>query len=144
MLIGEYTHAIDEKNRVSLPAKFRVEMGKKLVICPGLDNCLWVFTVKEWKRFSENLAESQMFLSDNRRFNRFILGGAVEADVDSNGRILVPDFLRSRAKLKSKVALIGVETRVEIWDEDAWKIYKTEVEKEADALAEKLGQVGMI
>jgi len=144
MLIGEYTHAIDEKNRVSLPAKFRTEMGKKLVICPGLDNCLWVFTVKEWKRFSENLAESQMFLSDNRRFNRFILGGAVEADVDSNGRILVPDFLKSRAGLKSKVALIGVETRVEIWDEDAWKIYKTEVEKEADALAEKLGQVGMI
>lgn len=144
MLIGEYTHTIDEKNRVSLPAKFRQEMGKKLVLTPGLDNCLFVFTIKEWQKISKRLGESSMLQADSRSFNRFLLGGAVEADVDSNGRILVPDFLKERAKLKSKVALIGIETRVEIWDEDAWKSYKKVVEKEADALAEKLGQVGML
>ncbi len=144
MLIGEYTHTIDDKNRVSLPAKFRAEMGKKIVLTPGLDSCLFVFTLKEWKKISEKLSGSSMLQADSRSFNRFLLGGAVEVDVDSNGRVLVPDFLKSRAKLVSKVSVIGVQTRVEIWDEDAWKEYKQVVEKQADTLAEKLGQVGML
>ncbi len=144
MLIGEYTHTIDDKNRLSLPVKFRQEMGKKVVVTPGLDSCLFLFTMKEWKKISEKLSNSSMLQADSRSFNRFMFGGAVEAEVDSIGRILVPDFLRERANLKSKVAVIGVESRVEIWNENAWIEYKKVVEKQADTLAEKLGQVGVL
>ena len=144
MLIGEYTYTIDEKNRVSLPSKFRQEMGKKIVVTPGLDNCLFVFTLKEWEKISEKLSEGSMLQADNRSFNRFMFGGAVEVEVDSIGRILVPDFLRERANLKNKVAVIGVQNRVEIWNEKSWVDYKKVVEKQADSLAEKLGQVGML
>ena len=79
MLIGEYTHTIDEKNRLSLPSKFRQEMGKKVVVTPGLDNCLFVFTMKEWAKFSDKLSESSMLQADSRSFNRYMFGGAVEA-----------------------------------------------------------------
>jgi MraZ protein len=147
MLIGEYTHTIDEKNRVSLPAKFREELGKKIVITPGLDNCLFVFTMKEWKNISGRFAESSlsgMLQGDTRSFSRYLFGGAVEVDVDSMGRILVPDFLRERTDLKGKVVVIGVQSRVEIWNEKSWTEYKSVVETQADKLAEKLGNVGML
>ncbi len=144
MLIGEYTHTIDDKNRLSLPSKFRKELGKKVVITPGLDTCLFVFTMKEWGTFSEKLAGSNMLQADSRSFNRYILGGAVEAEVDALGRVLVPDFLRKRVALESKAVIIGVQNRVEIWSEKSWHDYKQVVEKQADALAEKLGQVGML
>lgn len=144
MLIGEYTHTIDEKNRLSLPAKFRTEMGKKVVLTPGLDNCIFVFSTTEWKKITEKLSESSMLNADSRSFNRFLLGGAVEAEIDSIGRVLIPDFLKGRAKLTSKVAVVGVQTRVELWDEGAWGKYKQVVEKQADSLAEKLSQVGML
>jgi MraZ protein len=144
MLIGEYTHTIDDKNRLSLPVKFRQEMGKKVVVTPGLDKCLFLFTISEWKKISEKLSNSSMLQADNRSFNRFMFGGAVEAEVDSIGRILVPDFLRERANLKGKVVVIGVQSRVEIWNEKSWIEYKQVVEKQADTLAEKLGQVGVL
>ena len=144
MLIGEYKHTLDDKNRLSLPAKFRKEMGKNIILTPGLDQCLFVFTIKEWGKISEKLSESSMLQADNRSFNRFMFGGATEVEVDSIGRILIPDFLRDRAHLNSKVVLIGVQSRVEIWNEKAWTDYKQVVERQADALAEKLGQVGVL
>lgn len=146
MLIGEFRHSLDDKNRLSLPAKFRQEMGKKVVITPGLDSCLFIFTVKEWAKIAERLSgsESSILQADNRSFNRYLLGGAVEAEVDAVGRMLLPEHLRVRAKLKSKVVFIGVRDRVELWDEEVWNKYRAEVESKADALAEKLGQAGMI
>lgn len=144
MLIGEYIHTLDDKNRLSLPAKFRKEVGKNLVVAPGLDSCLFVFTEKEWKVISARLSESSILQSDNRSFNRFMFGGAVEVAVDTLGRILIPDFLRERAGLKSKVALVGVQNRIEIWNEKSWEGYKKVVEGKADALAEKLGSIGVL
>lgn len=144
MLIGEYTHTLDGKNRLSLPAKFRSEMGKKVVVARGLDKCVAIFTGAEWKRIAEKLSESSMLQSDNRSFNRFMFSGAVEAEVDSLGRVLVPDFLREWARLAGKVTVIGVQSRVEVWNEEAWVAHKGQVEKQADALAEKLGQVGVL
>lgn len=144
MFIGEYTHSIDDKNRLSLPAKFRSELGKKVVITPGLDSCLFVFTLKEWKKIEERLNQSSMLQGDTRSFNRFMFAGAVEAEIDSIGRVLVPDFLRDRANLKNKVSVIGVSNRVEIWNEKTWADYKKVVEKQADTLAEKLGQIGVL
>lgn len=144
MLIGEYIHTIDNKNRVSLPVKFRKEMGKSLVVTPGLDNCLFIFTKKEWVKISEKLSELSMLSADNRGFNRFMFGGATEVDVDSIGRFLLPDFLKTRAGLSEKVALVGVQNRVEIWSDVNWSEYKSVVEKQADSLAEKLGGAGML
>lgn len=143
MLIGEYIHTIDEKNRVSLPVKFRKEMGKKIIITPGLDKCLFIFTLKEWAKVSKRLSDSDSDLSflkaDKRSFNRFMFGRATDVEVDSIGRILIPDFLKDRIGLKDKAAIIGVEDRVEVWNEKAWSQYKEIVEKQADELAEKLG-----
>lgn len=144
MLIGEYIHTLDEKNRMSLPAKFRSELGKKVVLAPGLDKSIFMFTLKEWEKIANRLGENSMLQADNRSFNRFMFGGAVEVDVDGSGRILVPDFLKDRASLKKTVAVIGVQNRVELWNEKNWAEYKSVVEKEADQLAEKLGSVGVL
>ena len=143
MLIGEYIHTIDEKNRVSLPAKFRKEMGKRVVIAPAPDQCLFIFTLKEWEKVSSRLTDNEHELSflkaDKRNFNRFMLGRAADVEVDSIGRILVPDFLKDRIGLKAKAALVGVGDRVEIWNDKVWTAYKEEGEKMAGVLAEKLG-----
>ncbi|MFA6405831.1 MAG: division/cell wall cluster transcriptional repressor MraZ [Candidatus Paceibacterota bacterium] len=145
MLIGEYTHTIDDKNRVSLPSKFRSLMGKKIVITPGLDQCLFAFTVKEWEKIAGKLSENSSILSsDMRSFTRYMFGGASEVEVDNIGRVLVPDFLKERANLKTKVVLIGVQNRVEIWNEKSWSDYKKQVEKGADGLAEKLSGLGIM
>lgn len=142
MLIGEYQHSIDDKNRLSLPAKFRGELGKKVVLAKGLDKCVAVFTIKGWQQVAEKLSQASMLQADNRSFNRFMFSGATEADVDSIGRVLVPDFLKEWAGLQTKVVVIGVESRVEIWNDASWQKHKESVERQADALAEKLGQVG--
>ena len=146
MIIGEFRHTIDDKNRLSLPAKFRKEMGKKVVITPGLDSCLFIFTMKEWENISGRLSagDSSMLQADNRGFNRYLLGGAVEVEVDAVGRMLLPEHLRERGHLKSKVVFVGVRDRAELWDEEAWDSYQKNVEGKADSLAEKLGQAGMI
>ncbi|MEK7087697.1 MAG: division/cell wall cluster transcriptional repressor MraZ [Patescibacteria group bacterium] len=144
MLIGEYTHTIDGKNRLSLPAKFRSEMGKKIVLTRGLDKCVAIFTKKEWDKIADKLSESSMLQADSRNFNRFMFGGAIEAEVDTIGRVLVPDFLKEWGNLGTKVAVVGVQTRVEIWNEKAWEANKATIEKQADSLAEKLGQVGVL
>ncbi|HBH71461.1 MAG: Protein MraZ [Parcubacteria group bacterium GW2011_GWC1_42_11] len=144
MLIGEHTHTLDPKKRLALPVKFRKELGKKVVITHGLDNCLFVYPMKEWQKVAERLASLPMGQADTRGFGRFMLAGAVETDVDSIGRILVPDFLKEFADLKTQVAVVGVSTRVELWDEKVWREYKARIQKGADALAEKLGEIGVI
>ena len=143
MLIGEYTHSLDPKKRLSLPSKWRKEIGKKLVVTRGLDTCLFVYPLKEWQQITQKVGQLPLGQADTRGFNRFFLSGAVETEVDSVGRILVPDFLKEFAGLKSKVVLAGIHDRVEIWDEKTWNEYKRRIEKQADALAEKLGEVGV-
>jgi len=143
MLIGEYQHSIDSKKRVSLPSKFRKVIGKKLVITRGLDNCLFLYPVKEWEKIGEKLGELGMGQAGTRGFNRFLLSGAVEAEVDKVGRILVPEYLAKFAGLKSKVIFAGVHNRIELWNEKSWQEYTKRIEKDADRLAEKLGEIGM-
>lgn len=144
MLIGEHKHTLDTKKRLSLPSKFRKELGKKVIVTRGLDTCLFVYSQKEWKNFSDKLGELSMGQSDTRAFNRFLLGGAVEVEIDSAGRILIPDFLKEFARLKTKVVVAGIANRVELWDENLWDKYQSTVQGQADALAEKLGAIGMI
>ncbi|MDD5032639.1 MAG: division/cell wall cluster transcriptional repressor MraZ [Candidatus Pacebacteria bacterium] len=143
MLIGEFKHNIDEKKRVAIPSKFRKELGKTAVITRGLDKCLFVYPVKEWEKVAEKLSSLPMGQSDNRNYARLFLAGASDVSLDSLGRILVPDYLKSFAGLKEKVVIAGVYKKLEIWDEEAWENYKNRIEKDTDALAEKLGEVGI-
>lgn len=144
MLIGEYIHVIDDKKRLSLPAKFRKELGKKIVVTTGLDKCLFVYTEGQWGRMAEQLANLSVGRADTRSFNRFLLGGAVEVEVDALGRILIPEFQKEFAGLKTKVVIVGVHNRLEIWNDKVWAGYKARVGKEADVVAEKLGELGAI
>jgi MraZ protein len=142
MLLGEFTHTLDEKKRLMLPSKFKSALGKKLVVTRGLDSCLFLFEQKEWEVIAKQLRELSFTQSDTRGFSRFMFSGATEVDVDSSGRILLPEHLKKFAALKSKVVLAGVSSRVEIWDEKRWTAYKERIEKQGDAMAEKLGEIG--
>ncbi len=138
MFIGEYRHTFDPKNRISLPAKFRKDLGKSVIVTRGLDRCLFVYPKAAWKKEAEALAQHATGSAAGRGLSRLMLAGANEADVDSAGRILVPDYLKTYAALGTKAVVAGVNERVELWDEDAWVAYTAKIEKEADALAEQL------
>ena len=142
MLIGEYKHSLDPKKRVSIPAKFRKEIGKKAVITRGLDQCLFVYPMEEWKNVAEKLSNLPTGQSDTRNFVRMMLAGAMDVDIDSLGRVLIPDYLKDYAGLKDKVVIAGVYKRLEIWNEENWENYKQRIEKQTDVLAEKLGELG--
>lgn len=144
MLLGEYLHILDSKKRLALPSRFRVKLGKRVVLTQGLDKCLFLYGLKEWERIADKIASLPMGKADSRGFNRFMLAGACETEVDTAGRILVPEFLKTFADLSEKVVLIGVHSRAEIWDEKTWNDYKKQVASKADALAEKLGEIGVI
>jgi len=144
MLIGEYKHTIDDKKRVSVPANFRKEIGRKVVITRGLDSCLFLYTLEGWKKFIESLNNLPMMQGGARSFNRFIFGGAFEVEIDTMGRVLIPENLRDFADLKSKVVIVGLNSRVEIWDEKKWKDHIEKVEKQADVLAEELSGIGAL
>ncbi len=144
MLIGEYKHTLDPKKRLSLPSKWRKELGSTLIVTRGLDNCLFVYPQAEWEKITEKIGNLPLGSADTRSFNRFFLSGAVEVEVDTVGRILVPDFLKDFAKLETKVVLAGIHDRVEIWDENRWTEYKARIEMQADSLAEKLSEIGVL
>jgi len=144
MLIGEYEHTLDEKKRVTLPKSFAKELGKKMVITRGLDTCLFLFAEDAWKKVAERLQSLSFAQADTRGFNRFLLSGAVEVEPDSAGRILIPDHQKQFAGLKRSVIFAGVSDRVELWDAGEWKRYKARIEKQADAMAEKLGEIGAL
>ncbi len=138
MFIGEYRHTFDPKNRISLPAKFRKELGRSVVVTRGLDTCLFVYPKKAWEKQAEKIAAYSTGSAAGRGLSRLMLSGATEAEVDSAGRILVPDYLKQFAALKSKAVVAGVNDRVEFWDEDAWEKYTKTIERDADQFAEKL------
>lgn len=144
MLIGKYTHDLDPKKRLTLPSKWRADLGKKVVVTSGLDTSLFVFPINEWENVALKLSQSGLGNQDSRNFNRFLLANAFETDVDAAGRIVIPDTLKDFAKLSGKVVLAGMYSRVELWDEDAWNASISKVNGEADALASKLSDLGVI
>jgi len=144
MLIGEYKHTIDPKKRLSIPIKLRKEVGEKVVLTRGLDNCLFLFSLKEWEPLAEKLGKLPFGQQDTRGFVRLLLSGASEVELDQLGRVLIPDFLKDYAFLKRTVIVAGLFNRLEIWDEERWRAYKENLEKNNDRIAEKLGEIGVI
>jgi MraZ protein len=143
MLIGQYEYTIDNKKRLALPAKFRGELGEKVIITRGIEDCLVVYTEKEWKVMSEKLGSLPISQTEARSFARIILGSAMEVSFDKLGRILVPDYLKDIAGLKKEAIICGLSNRLEIWDKKKWDIYKGKAEKEVISMVSKLGNLGI-
>ncbi len=144
MFLGEYTHKIDDKKRLTLPKAFLKELGSKVVLTRGLDESLFLYPLKEWKNVEQSIRAMSFTNKDARDFARFMLAGAMQISVDRSGRILIPDHLKDFAGLKSKVVFAGVSSRIELWDEGKWQRYTKSIEKNADLLAEKLSEVGVL
>lgn len=138
MLIGEYTHTIDSKNRLSLPSKFKKEMGKTVVVTRGLDKCLSVYTKSGWQKISEKLSSLSISKTEERAFNRFMLSGATEVSVDSMGRVLIPEYLKEFGSLDKKVVWTGMGEKAELWDEKKWAKYIAQTNKDPESIAESL------
>lgn len=143
MFIGEYQHTIDEKNRMAVPAKFRERLSVGAVVTRGLDNCLFVFTKDEWARLAEKITNLPISQSHARAFSRLMLAGAMDVELDKQGRMIIPDYLKSFAGLKKRAIVAGVLNRLEIWDESKWQRYKTVTEKTSEKIAEQMGALGI-
>jgi len=138
MLMGEYYHSIDSKGRLIIPAKFRDELGEKFVITRGLDRCLFVFPPHEWQQIEAKLKNLSFTNADVRAFTRFFFSGALECELDRQGRVHLPPTLREYAQLEKDCAIIGVSTRVEIWSQPVWENYFQQSAGSFSEIAEKL------
>lgn len=143
MFIGEYQHTIDEKGRVALPVKFRAKMVDGAVVTKGLDECLAVYTTTEWEKLAEKLSTLPLTQAASRAFARLMLAGAVQVNIDRQGRINIPAYLREYAGISGQVVVAGLYSRVEIWSHTKWQEYKSKTEKDSNAIAEELGNLGV-
>lgn len=143
MFIGEYTLSIDEKGRLSIPVKFRADLKGKAVVTRGLDSSLFLYSEKEWQVLAQKLAALPISKANTRAFSRLMLAGAMDCEIDKAGRIILPDYLRSFAKINKKVVVAGLYNRLEIWSEELWEKYKKATEKNSTDIAEQLGEIGV-
>src|SRR3989338_4001674 len=136
MFVGEYSHTFDTKNRISIPAKFRKGLGKTVIITRGLDHCLYVFARKAWEKEAARYAAQVNGTAAERGRARLFLAGGFVGDIDTAGRVLIPENLKSYAGIDAKAVIAGIADRVEVWEEEAWTKYTASIERDADALAE--------
>ena len=141
MLIGEYEHTIDAKGRLSMPSKLRRDMGEAFIVTKGLDGCLFAFSQEEWKNFETKLKALPLSDKNARNFVRFFLAGATECEIDKQGRFLIPSNLRQAGNLEKEAIIIGVGTRLEIWNKSTWKAKDEEIS--ADEIAENMSMLGI-
>ncbi len=142
MFIGEYTHIIDSKKRLAIPAKFRAGLGKEAVVTRGLERSLCLYPKQEWQALAEKLSRLPFSQADARGVNRFMLASAMEVEIDRAGRILIPDYLKEYADLKKEVTVIGLHSRIEIWNKRIWATYRDETEKALGDMTERLKELG--
>lgn len=142
MLIGEHWHTIDPKNRIMIPTKLRQELGNSFMLTRGLDNCIYAYPMREWEKFREKLASLPDTRSDARKFKRFFLSGAVEVEMDKQGRVLIPVNLAEYGKLSNDVVTIGMQDKLEIWSKENWTRYQ-EQEINMDEVAESMADLGI-
>ena len=139
--MGEYEHSLDAKGRLILPSKIREDMGEKFIITKGLDKCLFGFSQTEWANFEEKLKTLPLTNKNARDFVRFFLSGATECEIDKQGRFLIPNNLRVAAQLEKEAVIIGVGTRLEIWNKQNWE--KCDENISVDEIAENMTMLGI-
>ncbi|MCF7907014.1 division/cell wall cluster transcriptional repressor MraZ [Patescibacteria group bacterium] len=143
MFIGEYHHSVDEKNRLALPTKFRLDLSKGAVVTRGVDSCLFLYTKKEWEKLALKLADMPISKSKTRAFARLMLAGAMDVRLDKQGRVVLPDYLKKYAQINKKAVVAGLYNRLEIWDEKKWEEYKGKSESNSEDIAESLAELGV-
>lgn len=141
MFMGEYNHSVDAKGRLIVPAKFREQLGEEFVVTKGLDGCLFVYPQEEWKHIEDKFREVPLTTKDARKFSRFFFAGAASCEIDKQGRILIPGVLREYAGLEKDVVLVGVLSRIEIWDKHKWK--ESNTYDDMDEIAEHMADLGL-
>jgi MraZ protein len=142
MFLGEYTHTLDDKGRLTLPAKIREPLAAGIVVTRGLDGCLFVFAAEDFKRFTAQLRERLSFATKPARdMTRYFFASASSIIPDRQGRILIPPFLRECAGLQSDVVITGANNRLELWDPERWKTTMSEVESNAEKIAEQFSNI---
>jgi len=139
MFIGEYSHNMDDKGRLAIPAKFRFAISSGAVVTRGLENCLFLYTREEWEKLAAKLA-AQSYASP---FARMMLAGAMDVEFDKQGRVVLPEYLRKHAGLGKEIVVAGLYNRLEIWDKEKWEKYKSGNEKSVGNIAEKLSEFGI-
>ncbi len=143
MLIGEYEHSVDAKGRLIMPSKLKQDLDESFIVTKGLDSCLFVFSLTEWSNFEEKLKTLPLTNKNARDFVRFFLSGATECELDKQGRFLISANLRQYASLEKDVVIIGVGTRLEIWNKEKWQEYSNEENISADEIAENMTMLGI-
>lgn len=143
MFLGEYQHTIDEKGRMAVPVKFRHDVSGGAVVTRGIDTCLFLFPKTEWEKLAGKIANLPLAQANSRAFSRLMLAGAMDVELDAQGRVILPDYLRVYAGVKKNVVVAGLYNRIEIWDAATWMTYKRATEKGSDKIAEQLGALGV-
>lgn len=143
MFIGQYNHTVDDKGRLAVPMKFRDALVHGAVVTRGLDSSLFLLPMEEWGKLATQLANLPLGQANARAFARLMLAGAMDVALDKHGRCIVPEYLREYAGLKKDVVIVGVNTRLEIWDAHTWQTYVAASESNAESIAEQLGAVGL-
>jgi MraZ protein len=138
MLLGEHDHALDDKNRLTLPAKLRDELGDGVVVTVGMDGCLAAYAVDEWARLAERIRGLDPLSREGRMMQRHFFAQAVRADLDKQGRMVLPTRLLESAGISREVTVAGVFDHLEIWDRARWREHLHEVEGSAEHVAERL------
>lgn len=138
MLMGEFSHAIDAKGRLIIPAKFREQLGGRVVITRGMDGCLFGYPLKEWHHLEKQMRQLSLTKKNARAFVRFMYSAATECEFDKQGRVNIPQTLRDHADLTKKCVIVGVSERFEIWNSERWQKYTKETESNVDSIAEDL------
>ena len=143
MFIGEHSHTIDEKGRLSVPTRFKSAFKQGAVVTRGLDSCLWIYSKSEWEKIAAKLAALPISSKKSRGLARLMLAGAWDAKLDSQGRVVLPDYLRQYARINKHVIVAGLFNRIEVWQEDAWHTYRTAAEANSEEIAEGMADLGI-
>lgn len=143
MFLGEYQHSLDTKGRITIPAKFRDELGLNFVATKGLDNCIFLYPSEEWNVIEQKLHSLPFTKADVRSFARFFFSGASELELDKQGRIVLPLNLREYAAIEKEIIVIGVGSRIEIWAQERWESYNQVAESTYEQIAESLVDLGL-
>lgn len=139
MLIGQFEGKIGEKKQVALPKKFRDELGERLIITKGFENCLIIVSEENWKTLLEGTEGKPFTNKATRELQRFLLGNATDVELDGKGRFVIPEYLRNFADIKSEIVFAGIQRFVEIWDKQSWDKHQIGLAKDIEGIAERLG-----
>jgi MraZ protein len=144
MFFGRFEHVVDDKGRLTIPAKYRTTLSAGVVVTRGLDHCLYIYPLTEWEQFADKVRQLPLTKSDARAFVRLVFAEASDCMPDRQGRILIPSYLREYADVHADVVVVGCQNRLEVWNPQTWHADRSRLEADPEALAEKLSDLGIL